>query len=431
MKWASFKRFGSPWFYGYGFQGIVVLGIVPILMPLIVSEHAGASTAGLVVASFYVGQLLGPLVGMLSDRFALHKPLYLSGFVLLGGALVFFPYVQATSFWLILAFLQGFGSVASNTVAGIFIVERYEKSEWDERIGVMQTLYGVGQAIGLAAAAVLFPEPAVAYLLAAALMIPGMLVGYASIPSMRKQEAHPKLRGEFEHKRHLPFRSPMVLLSKLELSFHQAILKIPALLTSRFGLFIVGWFFIMLGNWLLYNLYPLLMRSVFDMDADVSSVYNALGAIIGIFLYAPAGMLGEKIGDGKVVLAGILASLLAVGLMAFFAYFNFHGLAFFIGGLAFVLIPASWSPLIVGGTSWSAELSSLSQGEALGIFNSTTALACVISALGAGYIAEFVGYKAILLVSLAFTVLSLFVILRVMATDAAPTETEESVTKAP
>lgn len=59
MKWASFKRFGSPWFYGYGFQGIVVLGIVPILMPLIVSEHTGASTAGLVVASFYVGQLLG------------------------------------------------------------------------------------------------------------------------------------------------------------------------------------------------------------------------------------------------------------------------------------------------------------------------------------------------------------------------------------
>ncbi len=85
---------------------------------------------------------------MLSDRFALHKPLYLSGFMLLGGALVFFPYVQDTSFWLILAFLQGFGSVASNTVAGIFIVERYEKSEWDERIGVMQTLYGVGQAIG-------------------------------------------------------------------------------------------------------------------------------------------------------------------------------------------------------------------------------------------------------------------------------------------
>jgi hypothetical protein len=42
-----------------------------------------------------------------------------------------------------------------------------------------------------------------------------------------------------------------------------------------------------------------------------------------------------------------------------------------------------------------------------------------------------VGYKAILLVSLAFTVLSLFVILRVMATDAAPTKTEAAATEAP
>ncbi|MFP4332221.1 MAG: hypothetical protein ACLFQJ_02895 [Campylobacterales bacterium] len=52
--------------------------------------------------------------------------------------------------------------------------------------------------------------------------------------------------------------------------------------------------------------------------------------------------------------------------------------------LAFMLIPASWSPLIVGGTAWSVGLSSLNQGETLGIFNSTLALACVISALGAG-----------------------------------------------
>jgi MFS family permease len=410
---AGIKKFISPWFYGYSLQGIAVLGIVPILMPIIVAQETDASTAGIVVASFYVGQLFGPLSGALSDRFLIHRFIYLLGFVFLGVGLLIFPYVSSTVFWVLLALLQGFGSVSSNTVAGMFIVERYEKSEWDTRIGLLQTFYGVGQAIGLGLAAIFFSNPTIGYMIAAALMIPGFFIGIKSIPTNRHNISHINLRGHFSHHKHMPSRSPMMLLNALELSIHKAVFKLKDETKTKFGLFIVGWFSIMLGNWLLYNLYPLLMNSAFGMHAGYSSMFNALGAVIGIFLYAPSGALGKKIGDGKVILIGIAMSLVAVAIMAFCAYFEAGEFGFYAAGLAFMLIPASWSPLIVGGTAWSVELSSLNQGETLGIFNSTLALACVLSALGAGYIADFLGFKAVLLVSLAFTIASFIVVFRV------------------
>ena len=67
---------------------------------------------------------------------------------------------------------------------------------------------------------------------------------------------------------------------------------------SVFGVFIEGWFFIMLATWLIGALYPLLTKSAFNLSYSMSSLYYALGAVIGIFAYTPSGTLGKKIGEG-------------------------------------------------------------------------------------------------------------------------------------
>ncbi|MFP4486705.1 MAG: hypothetical protein ACLFOC_07060 [Campylobacterales bacterium] len=83
-------------------------------------------------------------------------------------------------------------------------------------------------------------------------------------------------------------------------------------------------------------------------------------------------------------------------------------------GLAFMFIHASWSPLIVGGTAWSVGLSSLNQGETLGIFIHPCTSMCYLSPRG--WIVLILGFKAVLLVSLAFTLAAIVVVLRVIKT---------------
>jgi hypothetical protein len=46
----NWKRYSERWYTGYAFQGAVVLGIIPILLPLVVAKAGGAAQAGVVIA---------------------------------------------------------------------------------------------------------------------------------------------------------------------------------------------------------------------------------------------------------------------------------------------------------------------------------------------------------------------------------------------
>ena len=172
----------SPWYGGYAFQGVVVLGTAPILLPLIVGGAAGPAEAGLVVAALYIGQLAAPMFGALADGSGRHRLIYASGYLLLAVGLGLFPLAQTVLEWFVLALMQGLGVAATNTVASMFIVEFRPKAEWDRRIGWMQTCYGIGQAAGLGLAALLQQAPTLGMLASAALMLPGLLFGLLGTP---------------------------------------------------------------------------------------------------------------------------------------------------------------------------------------------------------------------------------------------------------
>lgn len=408
---SRFKPFISPWYLGYAFQGAAVLGLAPILLPLVVGSALGNSAAGIVVACFYVGQLASPLLGNLADRTKAFRLIYAMGYVLLAAGLSGFALVESLLFWAALAFVQGLGSAATNTVAAMFIVEFSPKKQWDGKIGWLQTFYGAGQAAGLGLAAIAQAHPTLGLLFSALLMAPGLFLGLRGLPGddSHVAAAHRPLR---ERTRELQSRAARLIttgprnLSQMVHHYHPGsgslINGLFKSLRTPYGLYILAWFACMFGTWLLYNLYPLLMQSAFDIKADRSSLFYALAAVIGVFFYAPSGKLGKQIGDVAVVAIGTVVTLVCLIAMSMLAWWDPPNASWW-AALAFVPIPVAWSPLIVAGTAAAAQLSSLNEGKAVGIFNATTAIASVLSAFAAGWVADLLSYTWVLILAAGAT----------------------------
>jgi DHA1 family tetracycline resistance protein-like MFS transporter len=398
------QHYKQSWYYGYAFQGIVVFGTGAILMPIIVNGAGDAAKAGTVMAFFYIGQLLAPLMGAITDRTGQHRLFYLSGYVLLAIGLALFPFTTLLWFWMALAFLQGVGSGTSNTVAAMFIVEYNPKSEWDARVGWLQTFYGVGQAVGLGLAAALQARPEIGLLVSAGLMAPAMLLGSRGLPPSHAH--HKPEKTKFTHRSQRPPRTVYSILNRYEGAVLNSLRHLFKEWRSKFGIYIVGWFFVMLTTWLIGALFPLLMKGAFNISYTMSSLYYALGAIIGIFVYTPSGTLGEKIGDGWVVIIGTTMTLVSVAGLATLKYLH-SDLNQWLVPIVYILIPIAWSPLIVGGTAWTAQLATFAEGEALGAYNATTAVAAVIAAFTAGLVAHNFGYGMVLIIGAVASLLAL------------------------
>lgn len=408
----NWKSYSERWYAGYTFQGAVVLGIVPILLPLVIAEAGGATQAGMVVAAFYVGQLLAPPIGAFTDRSGLHKVVFLSGFVMLALGLAMFPMASSLPFWLALSLLQGAGSAASNTVSAMFIVEWKPKSEWDVRVGWLQTFYGAGQAVGLALAALLQMEPEYGLVFAALLMIPGFLLGRLDLP--KQADRTPSENPTLDRRSHLAPRTPLPQTHHYERFMLEHVVRLVRDVKTPYGLLIISWFLIQFGTWIIYNLYPLFMKSAYGISAGPASAYYAVAAFLGVFAYAPSGGLGKRIGDGRVVMLGAvltLASQIGLGVLAYVD----TGFNAWLAPIMFIIQPIAWSPLIVAGTAFAAQLADFDEGTAVGLFNATTAIAAVLSAFLAGFLAEGMGYGSLPVVGTLFVLAGAGVLVPIMS----------------
>lgn len=314
---------------------------------------------------------------------------------MLAAGLVLFPMASSLPFWLVLSVLQGAGSAASNTVSAMFIVEWKPKPEWDQRVGWLQTFYGAGQAVGLGLAALLQVRPEYGLLFAALLMVPGFALGRLDLPAATARTKPEK--PELKRRKHVASRTMLPQTHHYERFTADHILRLVRETKTPFGRFIISWFLVQFGTWIIYNLYPLFMQSAYSISAGPSSAYYAVAAFFGIFAYAPSGALGKKIGDGKVVMIGTLMTLVSQAGLAVLAYVD-TGMNSWLAPTMFILQPVAWSPLIVAGTAFAAQLTEMEEGPAVGIFNATTAIAAVLSAFAAGFLAEAFGYGTLPLI---------------------------------
>ena len=402
----SMRRFSQVWYAGFAAQGGAGLGMAPIFLPIIVAATYSASGAGLIVAIFYFSQMLSPFFGWLSDRFNWHRGVYISSYILVGVGIGCFPLINNIGYWALMAFLLGLGIGAANTVAEMFIVEFRPRSEWDDRVSWLQMFFGVGQAAGLYLAFALSHDASLALYVCGLLMIPSLAIGLVQLPHISaRQEVtrtaeNPGARGARSH----------AALSRYAWYFVHMIKRLPQDLHSLFLLYIIAWIFIMLGNWLIYNLYPLLMANVFHMDTSLSSLYFAIGATVAVPACPLSGWLSNIIGELMVIIIGVLMSLVAALGMTLLAIYPVPADVWLVP-VTFMFLPVAWSPLIIVGTAVVTKLTDLSQGESLGIFTAATAGASLVAALAAGVIADSLGYLQVLTLSTIVTITGLVLML--------------------
>ena len=413
----------EPWYWGYLFQGVVILGIVPIMLPIVVAQavtntQLGNLHAGLVVAAFYLGQFPAPWLGSFAEKTGKFALVYLLGYVLIGIGCLLFPLSQNLIIWLFLALLLGLGSGASNTVSAMYIVDYKPKEQWDTKIGWLQTVYGTGQAAGLLLVAMLQAHPLWLLLLAGILMLPGFVIGRIGLPknpssqSASKPEAKPEGHVAADHPdipHHLCHHGlhPIGLLGH-----YQQLVKMEAsLIFSRFGLFMLSWFCVMFGMWMVMNLLPLFFSDNYGISAGLSSLYYGIFAVIGIFFYAPSGVWSNRFGSNKVLFVGMVMLVLSLVGLALLTDVSDSSWRYILAPVAFCMIPVGWSPLIVAGTALTSEITTIGRGGGLGLFNAVTAIAAVISAIAAGKLAADYGYTMVAMVAAVFGVVGLFLFL--------------------
>lgn len=409
----------ESWFWGYMFQGAVILGIVPIMLPIVVAQavsntQLGNFHAGIVVAAFYLGQFPAPWLGSFSEKTGRFSLIYLLGYVFIAIGCLLFPLSHNLIFWIVLALFLGLGSGASNTLTAMYVVEFNSKDKWDTKIGWLQTIYGTGQAIGLLLVAMMQAHPLWALLVGGVLMLPGILLGRIGLPDdpikhSTEVPAKPIHSDYTEIPHHLRQHGlhPFPLLGH-----YQHLVKVEAsLFFSRFGLYMLSWFCVMFGMWMVMNLLPLFFHDNYGISASLSSMYYGIFAVVGIFFYAPSGAWSRRFGSNRVLFAGIVMLVLSLVGLALLTEVSNSTWKYVLAPVAFFLIPVGWSPLIVAGTLLASEITTIGRGGGLGLFNAVTAIAAVLSAIAAGKLAAEYGYGMVSVVAAISSLLGLLLFL--------------------
>lgn len=384
----------EPWFLSYGLLGVVIAGLLPIVLPLLVSQQGTAAQVGMVIASFNASGLTAPLWGWLADRYRLHRWLLLGGLLVSACASVLLLWTQTIALWMLVGFVLNLGATAANTIANLFIVERYPEHEWEPRLGWLQTTYGAGQVLGLLCAALIGQlHLRLGLLLGAAACALALLPAWrsartpaVSLPQRPVLPYGPRHTDGVSH-------SPQQLFHHIRSTTLQAM---PALLQSYFSLWLASWFVATAGAGTFFALYPVLMRQIYGLPPIIASTGFALAAGGGLLLYSPAGSWSQRYQSLHIAQLGLGFRMLAfLGLWVLGIQHAMPVLALPLFGV----IVLSWSLISVSSTAFTAEHAPVNEGAALGLFNASTALANLVGAALAGWVASRFGYQAIALLA--------------------------------
>jgi MFS family permease len=399
------SRFES-WQLAYAVLGAVVAGIVPIAVPLAVAAKGNAAHIGTVMAAFNAGSLAAPMWGSVADRARLHRWLLGGGMLALAAGLVVFPLVRQPGAWTALALVMGVAAAAAATVANLFVVEVHPRSEWDARIGWLQTAYGGGQVLGLLISGALQRPGGVSPLwVAAGLTVLGSSFALRSpaVPGHATVPAHAVIRAP----RHGEWAaiSPQRLYNHLRVETWR---ELHQLVGSRFGGFLAIWAITTGGSMAVFTLYPVIMQQLFGIAPAWSSPAFAVSAALGMAFYPLAGSWSRRRGTMPVFRFGLALRLVAYAAVGGLAWRRLPGApSEWLALVPFCATVVAWSFLTVGGTVLAARLCPGSAGAAMGIYNASTGIAGVLGAMAGGAVAAHWGYRWVAAVPVGLIALGL------------------------
>ncbi len=131
------------------------------------------------MGAFNLGAFGAPPAGALADRYRGYRGIAVARAALCAVSLWLFP-LASSGVQLLLALADGAGFAGAVTIANLLIVERRPQSEWNQRLGWLETALSVGQDGALLLAAWLTGLGARSGLLIAAL-VPAAAIGLAVV----------------------------------------------------------------------------------------------------------------------------------------------------------------------------------------------------------------------------------------------------------
>jgi MFS family permease len=394
----------APWYLAYLILGLIHGGMLPFLLPLAMARAGhDLDSVAFVIGAYYVGLLPAPLLGTLAERRRLFRPVFFGGFIAVSVGLAALPEVSRLGIWAPLVLLAGIGVGATATVAPLFVVDFAPKSDWEPRIGWLQSFYGGGQLAGLLVAGIIARGPlSYGFWLAAALAIVAALVGHIGLPSddRRQQLCLPplawgKLMRGFE-----PGAPPSGLLQQSHHLHRAALGSVASPLGGGFVRFLSAWALVNLGVAPFFAYYPLLMKENYGIGPTSTAFLYALAAAIGIGLFGLAGRAAKQKGPRLVFQAGLALRMAGFGILGVLTLTPLPG-KFAFAILAFTLVMLAWPVLSVSGTGLAARLTPISEGAAMGLLAASNALATVFGTFLGGPLVEAFGYKIVPLIAVA------------------------------
>jgi MFS family permease len=391
------RQWVEPWYLSYAILGALASGLAVILIPLVVTGSGGTAThVGAAIGAQNVGALFAPLWGWIADRSRAYRVIFFGGFVLIAFGFLGFTLVHDISAWLLSAFLVGFGTGASNTVACLFVVGFTAKSEWSERISWLQTFNALGSVVGMALAGLL--EPRIGTLLSALLVIPAIMVGGWGLPVPGGPLHFPQpylLGADLAHMLRRGGPNAISVLAHLHRPRRSDIAVLRVAFASAFGTFLVGWFFFSLAISAFSSLYPVLMTKSFEITVTTSSMLMSVATAISIPLYNLAGRLATRYRPIHVLAIAIGGRIVALAGLALVAYTQ-PSFSFVPVVLLYGLFQGIWPLIGVTSNDLAADLAPFGEGAAMGLFNAVAAIASALGAIVGGAVADMFGFASVI-----------------------------------
>ncbi len=415
---SNLRRWIEPWYISYAILGALASGVALILIPIVVIDNGGSATQiGTAIAAQNFGALFAPFWGWLSDRFKDYRTVFFTGFILIGVGFLLFAFFNNPVVWHVGSFLIGFGTGASNTVAGLFVVEFTPPAEWGRRISWLQTFNAMGMVLGTAGAGLLRPDRGM--LMAALLVIPALVIGGWGLPVPGGSVQRPLLRrlGRADLAglvRHIEPLSNSVIERLHGLRFFD-LKAVRKVLATPFGILLAGWLLFSFAISSFSSLYPVLMRSEFRLSVAHSSLLLSAATALSIPLYNVAGRLTTRRGPVQVLSFGMavrIATLAGIGLLGVFHV----PFAVFPAIVLFGLFQGIWPLMSVASNDLSASLAPFGKGAAMGLFSATGAIASAAGAIAGGAMADLFGYSSASLLAAVGTAAALACVFRLHGT---------------
>jgi MFS family permease len=409
----NIPRWIEPWYGAYAILGALASGLAVISIPLVVTTSGGSATEiGTTIAAQNIGALFAPFWGTVADRTRAYRVVFFLGFILIGLGFLGLSVLHGLSAWVACAFLLGFGTGASNTVATLFVVEFTPKEEWSQRISWLQTFNALGSVVGMALAGLLAPR--LGTLLAALLVVPAIILGGRGLPVPRGRFHMPYPHLHLSELTHLLHRSGPNAASVVAYLHRPRLSDIAALrgaLSSGFGLFMLSWFLFSLAVSSFGSLYPVLMEKSFNISVAQSALLMSIATAVSIPLYNFAGRLVGRRGPANVLGIGIGGRMLGLAGLAVVGFLHVSW-AILPVIILFGVYQGIWPLLSVASNDLAAGLAPFGEGAAMGLFNAVAAIASAVGAVVGGKVADMFGYPAVSLFAAVGALLALACVVR-------------------